>query len=1139
MKKSVFLLLMICLLLPLSVQASLPLPDHLTQIRESAFEGNFSLSGLMTLPENIESVGDRAFASSNIYALRIPAGCRQVGANVLEGTPAAYIYQESGETALSADTLDDVSFFFSAVQSSNIDQSIIHLNDLKEHGGFYYYQGEEGLYLLCPVDGSSIANPSLIPPAIHGKSVCSLAYARMPGCENVLLKVPAHLTIPASLYAEHYQPLSVTKPLCDYSGEMDIGIPYTFTASVSNAQGDIACLWTITHAEYPDSPQTFTTSAPALIWTAELYGYYDITLTITDETGLSASATTTICICEPNPPLDLPLEYASILISNQYLHLGKSYTFQASTYVGVSPFTYTWSFRNGGETLPLSSPENEIVITPENEGELTVYLTVTDAIGDTASASLTLPVYPPDYDPPLMTGILCSSDAPFSMQPYTYTVLGEYLPEDAEYHWYITDCQYFEGACIGDEHAEYHFTTSSPSLEWSAPTAQEHHMIVSLGADAFGNDASFTAHFLYNANPDAPPQEEEAPLLLHSISSLPETLTAQTEAEFSCAAEGGKGLLSYTWNFLQKEEQWTYTTDTPVCQFTPPSVGSLKVTVTVTDEEGSSAEKKQEFPVSCRGLSLTAPVTTAKYPMAGTAYSFTAEASCDCSAIAYSWQFDEESGSTTLETAVPSCEYTPRGGGECLLTLTATDEDGHSESISSSFIFSGGEILLTGPFASSSLRPGEECEFTVGVTGAVGEITYQWEAANNGITLVSGSDGPSYPYSPFGVGVCSVTVTVTDEAGVTASASKDFNVSNFTLFLPQISGDLTVNGNVKIDASFSGNEGNVLFYYEIKTPEGFIFYYKDTDLSTVYYTPTVKGTYQLYVSAADANGNTDSVTCTFEIGAEIVNPVTYRAFLVGNTYPGTSNELPGPDNDVYGMKDILSSMPGTPYAAAYRINASASAIQEGIAAQFATADSNDISLFYYSGHGTSSGSICGTQNTYISVDQLRTCLDAIPGTKIVLLDCCHSGAHIDKSSSSSVSAFNNAVISAFSSCAKAIAPDPIQEGFSLTLRANLAAQGYIVLTACSKATTSASLNAGDRSFGVFTYGLCHTVGFDLWENAWYGSMYGDYNQDNAISVSEAVTCVQSGEDYFSNLLGEELVQNVQYYGDGAFILWAR
>ena len=153
----------------------------------------------------------------------------------------------------------------------------------------------------------------------------------------------------------------------------------------------------------------------------------------------------------------------------------------------------------------------------------------------------------------------------------------------------------------------------------------------------------------------------------------------------------------------------------------------------------------------------------------------------------------------------------------------------------------------------------------MGVTGAVGEITYQWEVANNGITLVSGSDGPSYPYSPFGVGVCSVTVTVTDEAGVTASASKDFNVSNFTLFLPQISGDLTVDGQVEINISFSGNEGNVLFYYEIKTPEGFIFYYKDTDLSTVYYTPTVKGTYQLYVSAADANGNTDSVTCTFEI----------------------------------------------------------------------------------------------------------------------------------------------------------------------------------------------------------------------------------------------------------------------------------
>ena len=35
-------------------------------------------------------------------------------------------------------------------------------------------------------------------------------------------------------------------------------------------------------------------------------------------------------------------------------------------------------------------------------------------------------------------------------------------------------------------------------------------------------------------------------------------------------------------------------------------------------------------------------------------------------------------------------------------------------------------------------------------------------------------------------------------------------------------------------------------------------------------------------------------------------------------------------------------------------------------------------------------------NTYISVAELRSCLDNVAGTKIVLLDCCYSGMCIDK-----------------------------------------------------------------------------------------------------------------------------------------------
>ena len=117
----------------------------------------------------------------------------------------------------------------------------------------------------------------------------------------------------------------------------------------------------------------------------------------------------------------------------------------------------------------------------------------------------------------------------------------------------------------------------------------------------------------------------------------------------------------------------------------------------------------------------------------------------------------------------------------------------------------------------------------------------------------------------------------------------------------------------------------------------------------------------------------------------------YRALLVGNTYPGESCALPGPDHDVKAMQTMLKSMKGTPYIVTPSINRNATGIQAAIASAFADAQPGDISLFYYSGHGTPQGALVGTGGTYLSVYGLRAALEKIPGTKIVLLDCCHSG----------------------------------------------------------------------------------------------------------------------------------------------------
>lgn len=58
--KKWFLMLLAALLL-LGSCALAELPEGLIEIEESAFEGDSSLTGVLTLPEGIQRVGDRAF----------------------------------------------------------------------------------------------------------------------------------------------------------------------------------------------------------------------------------------------------------------------------------------------------------------------------------------------------------------------------------------------------------------------------------------------------------------------------------------------------------------------------------------------------------------------------------------------------------------------------------------------------------------------------------------------------------------------------------------------------------------------------------------------------------------------------------------------------------------------------------------------------------------------------------------------------------------------------------------------------------------------------------------------------------------------------------------------------------------------
>ena len=299
---------------------------------------------------------------------------------------------------------------------------------------------------------------------------------------------------------------------------------------------------------------------------------------------------------------------------------------------------------------------------------------------------------------------------------------------------------------------------------------------------------------------------------------------------------------------------------------------------------------------------------------------------------------------------------------------------------------------------------------------------------------------------------------------------------------------------------------------------------------------------------------------------------TYRALLIGNTYTGESNELPGCDNDVDGMRTMLGRMTATPYSVTVKKNIRAEEILSSISSTFGNASYNDVSLFYYSGHGANSlgadgnptsyhAALVGTFQTYVSIARLKTELDKIPGKKVIIIDACHSGQFIARDGAVtqvSSSAFNSQVVNLFanddqlsgdvSRTAVVLAADGSEllseEAPAFIDRAddaNFAKSDYYVITACRSEEKSVSTGYDsngdgkiDRYFGLFTYGLCYGNGWNLARNSAISSLNADLNKDSKVTLYEAYVYAKvMAQSHNPNQTAQIWPEN------SAFVLWGK
>lgn len=277
-------------------------------------------------------------------------------------------------------------------------------------------------------------------------------------------------------------------------------------------------------------------------------------------------------------------------------------------------------------------------------------------------------------------------------------------------------------------------------------------------------------------------------------------------------------------------------------------------------------------------------------------------------------------------------------------------------------------------------------------------------------------------------------------------------------------------------------------------------------------------------------GKSNYVVCEGEI--EDNDNSNYRALLIGETSYVTT--LHGPDNDVTAMKNILENLNAS-YEVYSQIDATKEEIVDLIEIAFMDATEDDVSLFYYSGHGVTgsgefySGALQTVDYCYITTQDLAELLSGIPGKVIVILDSCGSGATISgevgitafAGDDESINAefdyerFNDGVIKAFSSYNQN------------TRSGELRQSKFYVLTGSAYEESSLTVQIDGIWGGLMTRGISAGLGFAYPSSIYTIEIPADSDSNGLVSLNELYS-------YCNGYIDER--QNIQVYPSGNSII---